>query len=242
MPGPLSAFRGALAELGLREALWYGFGRALQRLPGSPKLFRYALVRQPVDNGVPAPLRGKGIDVRILSEPSTELDLLGLDRAAQRHRYAQKALCFAAFQGAVPIGCLWICLGPYEEDEVRCRFVPLPAGRVSWDLGVYVVPSHRAGFAFARLWGEANAYLRQRGVQATLSRIATVNRTSLASHARLGAKRIGTATFLRLWGAQIMIATVPRYFHVSLSQAQRPELRLFAGDHRVTKDSLGSLS
>lgn len=236
----LTAFRAAVSELGFREAVWYGFGRALQRLSGSPILFRYALVAQPVPATALAGRRGKDIDVRILSEPSPALVALEVDPDTQRYRYRQGALCFGAFQRDVPIACLWICLGPYDEDEVRCRFVPLPAGRASWDLGMYVLPAHRSGIAFARVWDEANAYLRQRGVTATLSRIATVNRVSLASHRRLGARPIGSATFFRLGPAQIMMATVRPYIHLSLSPSRRPHLHLSSAGGKtaaVTKDS-----
>jgi hypothetical protein len=238
MPVMLKAWRDAVTELGHREAVWYVVGRALERALGAPALFRYALVAQPVAGSALPARRGREIEVRILSEPSLELDGIGLEHDTQRYRFAQGALCFGAFHRDALIGCLWICLGPYEEDEVRCRFVPLPPGRASWDLGMYVSPSYRAGLAFARLWDEANAQLRRHGASVTLSRIATGNRRSLASHARLGARRIGTATFFCLGRAQVMIATVRPYLHVSLSPARRPLLRLFVDEPAaVTEDS-----
>lgn len=228
----LQAFRNAAAELGFREALWYGVGRTLQRLTGSPTIFRYALMAQPVGDRMLPPHRGKGIEVRVLSEPSSMLEALGIDGDTQRFRYDQGALCFGAFVAGAPIGCLWLRLGAYDEDEVRCRFVPLPADRASWDLGMYVMPAHRAGIAFIRLWDEANEYLRQHGVQATISRIAPVNKLSTASHVRLGARRIGMATFFRFGRIQLMAATLRPYVHLSFTPTQRPRLRLVATQMR----------
>jgi hypothetical protein len=223
----LRAFRHAIAELGFREAIWYGLGRVLQRWSGSPVLFRYALVAQPVAAGAMLPPhRGKDFEVRILREPVPGFALLGVDAETARFRYRQGAVCFAAFRRGALIGCLWICLGPYDEDEVRCRFVPLPDGCASWDLGLYIQPEYRTGIAFARLWDEANAYLRRQGVAVTFSRIGTVNRASFASHARLGARRIGMATFLRLGPAQFMVATAWPYLHLSRGRGSRPNLRL----------------
>jgi GNAT superfamily N-acetyltransferase len=223
----LSALRGLIAELGFREAAWYGLGRSLQKWTGAPILFRYALVAQPVAaSAILPPRRGRDIEVRILPGPVPEFALLGLDRETLQFRFRQGAVCFGAFYHGALIGCLWVCLGPYEEDEVRCRFSPRPAGGACWDMGLFISPDHRGGVAFGRLWDEANAYLRERGVSVSFSRVGTVNHASIGSHARLGARRIGTATFLCLDRVQIMAATVRPYLHFSLGPASKPHLRL----------------
>src|SRR3546814_8400271 len=98
------------------------------------------------------------------------------------YRAAQGAVCLGAFKNDAIIGCLWLCLSSYVEDEVRCRYQPAPAGEASWDFDVYVVPAQRSGPAFGRLRDEANAFLRQQGVACSWSRISAFNPASLASH------------------------------------------------------------
>ncbi len=151
---------------------------------------------------------------------------LPLDEAVLAYRASQGAVCFAAFKEEDVIGCLWLCLSPYDEDEVRCRYRPAPAGEASWDFDVYLMPAHRSGLGFARLWDEANAYLRQRGIAFSWSRISAFNPTSLASHARLGARVAGQATFLRLGPCQLMLASLPPRWHLSFRPTDRPSITL----------------
>ena len=96
-------------------------------------------------------------------------------------------------------------------------------------------PEHRNGLGFARLWDEANNLLRQRGVAVSWSRISAFNPGSLASHKRLGAKIVGSATFLKIGMAQFMIASGPPYLHCSLSKKDVPSLVLLeTGPQRLT--------
>jgi hypothetical protein len=150
---------------------------------------------------------------------------LPLTPAVLDYRFGQGAVCFGAFKGGAIIGCLWLCLGPYLEDEVRCRFVPRDA---SWDFDVYLHPEHRVGFGFARLWDEANAYLRARGLAWSISRISVLNTKSLAAHDKLGIRTLGTATFAKLGALQVMLATLAPFIHLSLSPASAPTLVLRA--------------
>ena len=131
--------------------------------------------------------------------------------------------------------CLWLCLGPYDEDEVRCRFVCEPEENTVWDFDVYVCPEARAGFVFARLWDEANAFLGKRGIAWSISRISAFNPGSLASHAGLGARRTAAATYLKLGRWQIMVADVPPYVHLSTDPVSVPRLRVTPPVSRVAK-------
>jgi len=72
----------------------------------------------------------------------------------------QGAICLGAFKNDELLGYAWILLGTYEEDEVRCFFVPMPEGESAWDFDIYLDPKYRIGFAFPRLWDEVNTYLR----------------------------------------------------------------------------------
>lgn len=206
---------------------FYVLDRAVRKLGGSACLYRYVLVAQPVrQTPLLGPRRGRSIEVRQVDPDDPALGAMPLSPEVLRFRFGQGAVCFGAFQDGAMIGCLWLCLGPYEEDEVRCRFTPLPAGRASWDFDVYVLPELRTGLAFARLWDAANKHLRERGVAWSFSRISAFNPLSLASHARLGAQRVGTATYLRVGRWQVMTSSLPPRFHVSTGPQAVPRISL----------------
>lgn len=103
-----------------------------------------------------------------------------------KRRFGQGAECLALYCGDRVVATLWFLVGPYLEDEVRCRFVPLPAGQCSWDFDVFVDPAHRITGAFAALWDAADAELARRGVIASLSRISAFNPASLRGPGRPG--------------------------------------------------------
>lgn len=215
-------------ELGLVGSVCYVAQRILAKSGGMLALHRYLLVAQPIpDKALLPPHRGRSIAIRRMEARDPALLSLPLDDRVIAYRAGQDAVCFGAFRQEEIIGCLWLCLAPYEEDEVRCRYEPVPQARAAWDFDVYLKPKHRSGLGFARLWDEANAFLRQRGVAVSWSRISAFNPASIASHARLGAKVVGTATFLRFGPCQFMFASMPPYVHVSLSKAARPSIRLF---------------
>ncbi|MFC7335324.1 GNAT family N-acetyltransferase [Rhodocista pekingensis] len=215
-----------LAEFGVRDAVSYAVYRLLGRSGGWLGFYRYVFHAQPVA-AVPRvpPRRAAGLPVRRLSPGDPALAALGLDAAAQAHRFGQGAVCLAAFRGEEPLGCIWLCLGPFREDEVRCRFEPLPAGTACWDLGVFVRPEHRAGFAFARLWDAADAFLRERGVRWSVSRISAFNPASRRAHERLGARPVGTASFLCLGPVQLTVSSLRPFPHLSLRRDRLPVLR-----------------
>lgn len=217
--------RSSFVEFGFGGGLLYLIGRALERTGCG--LYRYYLVAQPVPPAALLPAaRGRSIAVRQIAKGDPALVEMPLTPEVLRYRFGQNAVCFGAFKDGRMIGCLWLCLGPYLEDEVRCLFVPSPAGRASWDFDVYLHPTQRLGFAFARLWDEANAYLRERGVGWSMSRISVLNRRSLAAHGRLGIRRLGSATFLRFGPVQVMLSSLRPYFHVSTKPEAAPVLAL----------------
>lgn len=190
-------------------------------------LHRYLFVAQPVpEQAVLPPRRGRSITVRRVDAEDPVLLSLPLDRAVLSYRAGQEAICFGAFKNDEIIGCLWLCLSSYEEDEVRCRYLPLPPRKASWDFDVYVKPEHRSGLGFARLWDEAHAFLRDRGVVCSWSRISAFNPGSLSSHARLGAEVVGRATFFRFGSCQLMVASMPPYRHLSLRRKDVPSISL----------------
>lgn len=219
--------RTTVAQFGLVKATLYGLHRLLQRTGGRSGVFCYDLVAQPVgDASLLDPKRGRSVAVREIVAGDAALAQLPLTADVLSHRFRQNVLCLGAFQHDRLIGCLWLCLGPFREDEVRCRFVPVPAGHAAWDFDVFVDPQHRVGICLARLWEEANRRLRARGVAWSMSRISVFNPRSLAAHRRLGARRLGRAVFVRIGPIQMTAATVSPYLHLSWSNGVLPELVL----------------
>lgn len=219
--------RALVLELGPWTTVLYLFSRALEKSGGFGEIRHYALVAQPVRSTPMLPARrGAKIGVQEVGPEDPALGAMPLTPRVLAYRFNQGAVCFGAFLEGRMIGCLWLVLGPYEEDEVRCRFCP-EAG-AAWDFDVYIRPEFRTGLAFARLWDSANAFLRDRSIAWSCSRISLFNPASLASHGKLAARRIGTATFLRLSRCQIMVATVPPYLHLSIGPKSLPVVRLGA--------------
>jgi len=219
----------AIKELGFLDAVLYAIERGLVASGGSARLYRYAFVAQPVPDGpLLPPRRGRSIDVRIVDARNPVLLKLELTSEVLDYRANLDSVCFAAFEDGEIIGCLWLCLGPYDEDEVRCRFTHLPHGATCWDYGIYVLPEKRSGFGFARLWDTANGFLRDRGVRWSLSRISPFNSASMASHKRLGIVRLGGAVFVRWRRWQLMASRMAPYLHASTDPARFPHMTLYA--------------
>lgn len=215
------------AELGWPNAILYVIGLVFARLNLGIRVVRYYIVAQPV-SGQPIlpPRRGRSIVVKQVFEGDPAFDQLPLTLDVIQYRFAQQAICFVAFKDDLVVGCLWLCLDGYDEDEIRCRFVPVPENRTAWDFDVYVHPEQRTGIAFARLWDEANAFLREKGVGWSVSRISAFNVRSLDSHRSLGAFPYASVTAIcaRRW--QICFASVTPRVHFSRGVGSKPVYRL----------------
>jgi hypothetical protein len=209
-------FRRSIREMGWVNGVLYVFDRLLVTVSGGrARLHKNYLVAQPVWTRRLPPHRGTTIEVRRVAafDPIIR-EFPRPDRAAP-YRFNQGATCLTALLAGKFIGFVWLTLGPYQEDEFRCRFVPVPEGRSAWDFDIYVDPAHRNGIAFLRLWDEANGFLTEHQVQWSLSRISAFNNGSMLSHARMGAQRVGAVTILSIGPWQISAATLPPYFHFS---------------------------
>ena len=229
---PFKKHRATAAELGHLNALLYSVNRAYTKTMGRHILWRYVLVAQPVPSKDRlSASRGRTIEVRQLNPGDPMLTLLPVTAQTIEHRLRQGAICLGAFKDGEIIGCTWLQLGAFDEDEVRCQFVPSPADKTAWDFDVYVAPPQRGSLAFLRLWDGANAYMRARGIEWSMSRISAFNQISLASHSKMNARRLGTATYLRLGGCQIMIASLKPFLHLSMRPAAKPSIELHAPQH-----------
>lgn len=221
---------GAIGLFGWRDGSLYLAGRMLEKLSGGRfRLVKYFLVAQPVPAKALLAARASA-DLVIRRTESDDPVVASFPRPGTviSWRFTDGGLCFTATKGERFVGFLWLHEHPYEEDDVRCLFVPMPRGRAVWDYDVYVEPEYRVGRAFVRLWDTAYEYLRGRGVQWTLSRISAFNPGSLASHERMGARRVGSAIFVCLGALQITSATTGPYLNVCWGTRGRPAIRVRA--------------
>ncbi len=195
---------------------------------GRCRLLKYYVVAQPVAAGLLPGRRGDSIAVTEVFAGDPLLEALGRPAAVIRDRYAQGARCLAASKDGRFAGCIWFVVGPYEEDEVRCRFEPLPLGQRAWDFDVFIAEPFRGTLVFPKLWTETAKLMQTLGVQQTLSRISAFKPESLAAHARLGARVIAQASFLKLWGLEIALMRDGngRRLGLSIRPAGRPVMRL----------------
>lgn len=213
----------------LDRALFF-LSRALRRLAaGHVHLYRYYLVAQPVPR---RPLlsskRGRDIEVRRVDAGEAVLQQFPRPGDVLANRFRQGAVCYAAFRDNGLSGFLWFVPGNYEEDEVRCLYRPWPSGRGAWDFDVYVTPEDRVGLTFSRLWDTAYADMRSRGVTWSMSRISAFNQGSLAAHARLGARFLGSLTFLVIGRSQVMVGGRFPFVHIGFRVTSRPVVDVVA--------------
>lgn len=219
-----------LVDLGFGNAGLYLCGRVLQRLSGGRAFIqRYFLVVQPVDVPIRLPQRlGARFRVRLVDSQDPEVRAFPRPAEVIAARYAQGSTCLALFRDETLAGFIWLCPGPYEEDEVRCTFAPAPVRQVAWDYDLYILPEHRNSVAFMKLWSAAMEHLRGQGVAWSASRISAFAPASIAAHDRLGAVRVGQAFFLVVFGLQLMVATLPPFLHLSASRGSGPMLKVRA--------------
>jgi hypothetical protein len=194
---------------------------------GQVRLYRYYLIAQPVAK---EPLleqrRGKKIEVRLIQEQDEIIEQFPRPASAIRERFEQGAKCLVAIKDGRFIGFLWLLIGSYQEDEVRARYIPLPMNRSAWDFDVYVAPDFRLGFAFLRLWDQANYILSENDISWSCSRISAFNAGSLAGHARFGTVFLGSAIFFCVGECQLTFASISPYFHFSRQPDSFPEFIL----------------
>lgn len=223
-------WRASVSDMGLLVGTLYGLSRLLGGISGGRiKLLVYHLTAQPVgDKPSLPPRRGRTIEVREIGIEEALTLPVARPPAVLEARFLQGARCLVASTGGRFLGFLWFVVGPYEEDEVRCLFVPRPQQVASWDFDVFVEASARMGFAFSRLWDEANQLLSSLGIRWSISRISAFNPSSLASHRRLGLVRVATAGFLSVGTVQLTIATLWPYVHLALTPQARPVLEVRA--------------
>ncbi len=219
-----------LREFGVVAGLVYSLDRLCHRLRVPIQLFFYALTVQPLAGTARLPSSlAKSIEVREIGPGDPELAEMPVAAERLAQRFAQPTVCLGAFRKSRLTGYLWLCLGPYQEDEVRCVFEPQPAELAAWDFDVYVFPEFRLGPGFVALWDGASAYLRSRGYRFTCSRVSRFNPASLRAHKHFRTETVGQALFVHARRFQAMIATVRPYVHIAFNGSSRPTVPVSAG-------------
>lgn len=227
----LDKFRESASAIGTWNTLLLAASRALASLSGDRvQLVKYHIVVQPVAVA-PAdrPLRTGSFVIDGVAPGAAALAQAPRPPEVLAARFAQGARCVAATRDGRLAGFLWYVPGPYDEDEVRARFVPMPAGQVAWDFDVMILPEYRMGRLFAALWARAHAELAARGVRYTASRISAFNAASVAAHRRLGGRIVGSASFLTVGSLQAMWSSHTPRCHLSWRTSDRPTLAVAAG-------------
>lgn len=214
-------------EFGPVAGFLYLVGRTLQAISPGLNLYVYELMAQPIPDAplLPERLR-KGMEIRPIRRGDAEVELMPARPEIKESRFDQGATCLGAFRKGTLIGYLWLSFDTYDEDEVRCRYLLSPPGKAVFDFDLYIFPEYRMGLGFVGIWNGVNEYLRTRGIDFTFSRLTRFNLTSRRAHARLGARRVANAVFLRAWNLEVMFATIAPFLGVSVSRAGRVDLRL----------------
>jgi hypothetical protein len=215
------------AEFGPRDGSLYLLHRAAQAASGTRAgVVAYGLYAQPVGGGAYATVRDDP-RTRVLEVAPGDALTAAFPRPPDviALRYADGARCYAALVKEHFGGYIWISRVRHDEDEVRARYLLADAAS-AWDFDVYVAAELRLGRTLGRLWKGVDGILASQGVRWSFSRISRFNTASITTHTRLGARKMGSATFFVCGRLQLMVASLRPWVHLSLSDGARPTLRL----------------
>lgn len=219
---------GPFREFGLLAGALYVADRALRGLSaGGLALFFYDLMVQPVR---PDPLLPRGMSKNLrfaeIGPGHPDIALMPAREDIKRERFLKGACCLGVYRKEKLIGTIWLCRDRYEEDEVRCTYELIDAQRSVFDFDLYVFPEQRMGLGFPAVWDWANAYLTERGIRYTFSRLTRFNVASRKAHDRLASRCIGHALFLKAWRIELMLATIFPFVGLTWRPERRVSLRL----------------
>lgn len=210
----IAEIRADVRRMGWAGWIMYALDRVLARcFGGRAGLHALRFYLQPVPD-LPVPSNRPGDSIRIgrIERGAIDPAAFGRPLEAISDRYDDGSVCIAALKGEELVGFLWLQSGSLRERIVRCRLHANPAEWVEWDYDVFIDPRYRLGRLFGRLWQAAAEDLRRRNRRGTVSWVKWGNWASAHAHARLGARSIGWAVFLVLFGHQFMVGSLrPRF-------------------------------
>jgi hypothetical protein len=238
----LARLSAAFREFGAVAGGLYLTDRLLRGLSPSMRVFVYELMVQPIRDTSYSGMRAiKAFEHREIRAGDPELVAMPVPSEVIAARFRQGAICFGTFKQERFAGYIWFAFSSYEEDEVRCTYSLVPASESVFDFDLYIFPEFRLGVAFVALWQGAIAFLSNRGIRQSFSRLTRFNVASRRAHAHLGWMLVARAVVLRLWSLECMAATVYPYLSVSVARRVRLELRADVL-HRTTRVGDGSRS
>ena len=216
---------GPIVEFGFFAGLLYAINQLFYRSGSRFRIFCYEIMLQPISPKALAPASlTRKIHVREVERGDPLLNDMPPPMQVLDGRFDQGAICLAAFNGDSVLGYQWVCFGPYDEDEVRCTFIPTPTESTVFDFDFYIYPDHRFGIGFVALWDGTNAYLREKNIAFSCSRVSYFNTASRKSHRHFNWQRAGIAVFFcgKTW--QLMISTLFPYLHFSFRESTYPKI------------------
>jgi len=205
----------------------YVLDRVLRGISPRLGIYVYEFMVQPIPDKplLPGNLL-RGLLFREIRQGDPEIALMPARPEIKDSRFAQGAICLGTFSKDKLIGYIWLCFGSYEEDEVRCTYRMVNRDESVFDFDLFVFPEYRMGVGFTAVWHGANEYLRKRGIRYSFSRLTRFNLASRRSHRHLGWKRVASAIFLKIFGAELMVATIFPYLSFSFGPRHRVHLQL----------------
>jgi Acetyltransferase (GNAT) family len=214
-------------EFGWAAGLLYVLDRLVRAISPGLGIFVYELMVQPITGKplLPANL-AKNLTFVEIHRNHADLALMPALPDIKASRFDQGAVCLGIYRRDILIGYVWFCFRRYLEDEVRCTYELTDPEHSVFDFDLYVMPEHRMGIGFMAIWHCANAYLHQRGVRYTFSRLTRFNLASRRSHAHLGWKCAARAVFVRAWRLELMLASAAPYVALTWTPTSRTRLRL----------------
>jgi len=214
-------------EMGIFTSFLYLLAKLIKKISRKYHLYYYVFVRQKVhQTPLLPPHKGSKFKFQVLEKNCKLLETLPRPNTVIKERFTQGYRCIAATKNDKFVGCIWLALDGYIEDEARAIFSPQPTDKIAWDFDVYIDPAQRLSYLFPKLWDQTNIYLKDLGFEATDSRITGFNIHSINSHKKLGAKVIAKALYIKAGNIQVSLSSTSPYLHLSCKENVVPEYKL----------------
>ncbi|HEX7750807.1 MAG TPA: hypothetical protein VF440_00240 [Novosphingobium sp.] len=168
---------------------------------------RYKLIRIAAAD---LPDMPRGYSARVLSPAELARHTIDVGPDAQAERFRAGLACLGTFDRAgALVGVAWMARAAHREHDLHVRYV-LP-DNAAWDTGMWIPEDKRMGRAFAAVCAAIKQWLREQGLDCSMSSIADYNVSSILAHRRLGSVRMRYVTVLRIGRFQFTLGARPRF-------------------------------
>ena len=152
----------------------------------------------------------RGYSARALGPTELARHVIDVGPEAQAERFRAGLACLGTFDRAgALVGVVWMARVAHRENDLHVRYV-LP-DNAAWDTGMWIPEDKRMGRAFAAVSAAIKQWLREHGLDCSMSSIADYNVSSILAHRRLGSVRMRYVTVLRLGRYQLNLGARPRF-------------------------------